>query len=65
METAEKRAILMKQRREELKKLIGVYYRQRGWTERGIPTVETIRGIGLWDFLEEETKEAITRINGN
>lgn len=65
METAEKRALLMKQRREELKKLIGVYYRQRGWTERGIPTVETIRRIGLWDFLEEETKRTITRINGN
>ncbi len=65
METAEKRALLMKQRREELKKLIGVYYRQRGWTERGIPTVETIRRIGLWDFLEEETKRIITRINGN
>lgn len=65
METAEKRALLMKQRREELKELIGVYYRQRGWTERGIPTVETIRKIGLWDFLEEETRRTITRINSN
>jgi len=60
----EKRKILMEHRRKELKKLIGVYYAQRGWTERGIPTVETIRRIGLWDFLEEEAKKTIIRMNG-
>jgi aldehyde:ferredoxin oxidoreductase len=38
MPTTEKREILMKHRKEELKKLIGVYYAQRGWNETGIPT---------------------------
>ncbi|MEN6374406.1 MAG: aldehyde ferredoxin oxidoreductase C-terminal domain-containing protein [Smithella sp.] len=64
METSEKRELLMKQRKEELRKLIAVYYAQRGWSETGIPEVETIKQIGLWNFLNEETKTRIAAMNG-
>jgi aldehyde:ferredoxin oxidoreductase len=62
MKTAEKREILMQHRKEELRKLIDVYYQERGWTAAGIPKVETLKQIGLWNFLNEETK---TRISGS
>jgi aldehyde:ferredoxin oxidoreductase len=62
MKTAEKREILMKHRKNELRKLIDVYYRERGWTATGIPKAETLKQIGLWDFLNEETR---TRILGS
>lgn len=64
MKTAEKREILIKHRKEELKKLISVYYEERGWSAAGIPKVETLKQIGLWDFLNEETKTRITKMNG-
>ncbi|MBP1710743.1 MAG: aldehyde:ferredoxin oxidoreductase, bis-(molybdopterin)-oxotungsten-containing [Deltaproteobacteria bacterium] len=64
METGEKRAILMKHRKEELRKLISVYYRQRGWTDTGIPKVETLKQIGLWQYLSDEVKATITGMNG-
>jgi len=64
MKTADKREILMRHRKEELRKLINVYYRERGWTDCGIPKVETLRQIGLWNFLSEEVKEIITQTNG-
>ncbi|MEN6330991.1 MAG: aldehyde ferredoxin oxidoreductase C-terminal domain-containing protein, partial [Smithella sp.] len=63
METAEKREFLMKQRKEELRKLILVYYAQRGWSDTGIPKVETIKQIGLWNFLNEETRTKIAAMN--
>jgi aldehyde:ferredoxin oxidoreductase len=63
--TLEKREILMKYRREELKKLISFYYRQRGWTEQGIPRVETLRQIGLWDFLNDEVRSLIEKNSGH
>jgi aldehyde:ferredoxin oxidoreductase len=63
MKTADKREILMRHRKEELHKLINVYYRERGWTDRGIPKVETLKQIGLWNFLSEEAKEIITQIS--
>jgi aldehyde:ferredoxin oxidoreductase len=63
-ETAGKREILMKHRKEELSKLIAVYYAQRGWSDTGIPKVETIKKIGLWNFLTEETREKIAAMNG-
>jgi aldehyde:ferredoxin oxidoreductase len=52
----EKREILMNFRKEQLRKLIRIYYQERGWTDSGIPTIDTIKKIGLWDFLNEETK---------
>ncbi|MEQ8204102.1 MAG: aldehyde ferredoxin oxidoreductase C-terminal domain-containing protein, partial [Smithellaceae bacterium] len=64
METPEKRKLLMEHRREELRKLIAVYYTQRGWSNNGIPRVETLKQIGLWDFLTEETKTKIAALNG-
>ncbi|KIE17030.1 hypothetical protein DS62_07095 [Smithella sp. SC_K08D17] len=63
MPTTEKREILMKHRKEELKKLIGVYYAQRGWNETGIPKVETLQRIGLWNFLSDEAKAKVTAMN--
>lgn len=64
MKTADKREILMRHRKEELRKLINVYYRERGWTDCGIPKVDTLRQIGLWNFLSGKAKEIITQTNG-
>ncbi|PKN04463.1 MAG: hypothetical protein CVU74_06745, partial [Deltaproteobacteria bacterium HGW-Deltaproteobacteria-9] len=64
METGEKRAVLMNHRKEELRKLIDVYYRQRGWTDTGIPKVDTLKQIGLWQYLSDEAKKSITGMNG-
>jgi len=64
IKTEEKRTILMKHRKEELRKLINVYYRERGWTNTGIPKVDTLKQIGLWDFLSEEARAGIVRMNG-
>jgi aldehyde:ferredoxin oxidoreductase len=63
MNTEEKRTILMKHRSEELRQLIRIYYRERGWTDAGIPKVETLQQIGLWDFLTAEAKKTITGLN--
>ena len=64
MDAAEKLEILMKHRKEELRKLIVFYYRQRGWTDTGIPKVETLKQIGLWQYLSDEAKKTITGMNG-
>ena len=57
MDTSEKREILINFRKEQLRKLIQVYYQERGWNASGIPTIDTLKRIGLWDFLNEETKD--------
>ncbi len=62
MSTTEKRETLMNFRKGELHKLIAIYYRKRGWNERGIPTVDTLKKLGLWDFLNEETRARITEL---
>lgn len=64
MQTAEKREILMRHKKEELKKLIGVYYAQRGWSAAGIPKVETLKQIGLWNFLSNEARTKVAAMNG-
>ena len=64
IKTAEKREILMKHRKEELRKLIGVYYAERGWSNNGIPKVETLKQIGLWNFLSDEARTKIAAMNG-
>jgi len=64
MKTAEKREILMQHRKEELRKLIGVYYAQRGWSSTGIPKVETLKQIGLWNFLSDEARTKVAAMNG-
>jgi len=63
MPTSEKRDILMENRRKELKKLIGVYYAERGWNESVIPKIETLKALGLWDFLRDEAKAKIRSLN--
>jgi aldehyde:ferredoxin oxidoreductase len=63
MKTSEKRGILMKHRKEELRKLIGIYYAQRGWSATGIPKVETLKQIGLWNFLSDEARTKVTTMN--
>jgi len=61
LSTAEKRQLLMDNRNSELRRLIAVYYAERGWTANGIPRVATLKELGLWDYLSESTKE---RLNG-
>jgi len=63
IKTAEKREVLIKHKKEELRKLIDVYYAQRGWSATGIPKVETLKQIGLWNFLSEETRNKVTALN--
>jgi aldehyde:ferredoxin oxidoreductase len=60
--TMEKRELLMRHRKEQLRDLIQAYYRERGWTPSGIPTPATLKGIGLWDFLTEEARGRITAL---
>ncbi len=49
--TEEKIAILRKLREEMYEKLTGSVYRRRGWTADGIPTLETVKRLGI-DFPE-------------
>ena len=59
-----KRELLMKHRKEQLRDLIQTYYRERGWTPSGIPTLATLKRIGLWDFLTEEARGKIALLAG-
>jgi aldehyde:ferredoxin oxidoreductase len=56
---SEKRRLLVENRKDQLRSLIQAYYQERGWTTNGIPRIETLKQIGLWDFLKEETKGKI------
>ena len=62
--TMEKRELLMKRRKEELRELIQVYYRARGWNSSGIPTQETLKKIGLWTLLTAEARAKILEMTG-
>ncbi|MBK5274503.1 MAG: hypothetical protein JJE30_05570 [Desulfuromonadales bacterium] len=62
MPTAGKRKILMDERVADLKKLVKVYYEERGWNESGIPTVATLQGLGVWGFLTDEARARITEL---
>lgn len=61
--TAEKREMLMNHRKEQLKKLVMVYYQQRGWSANGVPTVATLQGLGLWGFLTDEARVRISELS--
>jgi len=56
----EKTALLRKHRIEQYDKLQDAVYKRRGWTKDGIPTVETVRrlGIDFPDVLE------VLKVNG-
>ncbi len=60
--TSEKRTVLMEKRKEELRELIQVYYEERGWSGQGIPRVETLKDLGLWPFLTEETRTRLEEL---
>jgi aldehyde:ferredoxin oxidoreductase len=64
MPTAEKRHILMQHRKEELRKLVQVYYGERGWSASGVPTVDTLQELGLWRFLTADTQALLAELNG-
>jgi aldehyde:ferredoxin oxidoreductase len=52
----------MQERTSDLKKLVRVYYEERGWNDCGIPKVETLQGLGLWDFMTAESKRRIEEL---
>jgi aldehyde:ferredoxin oxidoreductase len=62
MTIREKRELLMGHRKEELCRLIDIYYRKRGWNSLGIPMPETLEELGLWEFLDEETRAVILEL---
>ncbi|MBI5484350.1 MAG: hypothetical protein HY888_07810 [Deltaproteobacteria bacterium] len=64
MPTGEKRQLLMEVRTTDLKRLVKVYYEERGWNASGIPTVPTLQGLGLWGFMTEEARARIAELNG-
>ncbi len=47
----EKVALLRRFRQEQYEKLQDAVYKRRGWTQDGIPTVETVKRLGI-DFPE-------------
>ena len=49
--TAEKIALLRRFREEQYEKLKDAVYKRRGWTQNGIPTIETVKRLGI-DFPE-------------
>jgi aldehyde:ferredoxin oxidoreductase len=61
---AERRELLMSHRKQELRRLIHTYYQKRGWSEQGIPTVETLKRLGLWSFLNGETRGRMVELAG-
>jgi aldehyde:ferredoxin oxidoreductase len=63
--TAGKRASLMAYRKDELSKLIKVYYAERGWNGEGIPFIDTLEELGLWPFLSPAEQEAITELTAS
>lgn len=59
MSIAERRAVLMRHRKAQLSELIQAYYQERGWTGNGVPSLETLRRLGLWMFLSAPIKDAL------
>jgi aldehyde:ferredoxin oxidoreductase len=59
---AQKRELLMQHRKDQLRRLIDTYYQERGWNSLGIPMPETLKRLGLWEFLNDETRAEIARL---
>jgi len=51
MSTREKRLALRRHREEQYQKLMDAVYSRRGWNENGIPTLDTVRSLGI-DYPE-------------
>ena len=64
MSSPEKRKILMDHRQKELSELIQAYYEKRGWSSSGIPAVDTLQQLGLWQYLSQEAQEKVMMLNG-
>ena len=47
MTTTQKRLALRRQREAQYEQLIDAVYRRRGWNERGIPTLDKVRTLGI------------------
>jgi aldehyde:ferredoxin oxidoreductase len=62
MTTARKRELLMEIRKEQLRRLVDVYYQERGWSSSGIPMPETLKKLGLWEFLSDEARSIIGKL---
>ena len=65
MSSSEKRKILMDHRKNELSELIQAYYEKRGWLSSGIPSVQTLQQLGLWQYLSEEAQTGVINLNGD
>jgi aldehyde:ferredoxin oxidoreductase len=61
---AQKRARLMDYRKGELRKLIEVYYAERGWNADGIPFVDTLQELDLWRFLTPAEQATLADLAG-
>ena len=62
MKIQEKRELLMKRRKDRLKKLVQSYYHARKWTSEGIPSIETLKELGLWKFINDGTKDRLAEL---
>jgi aldehyde:ferredoxin oxidoreductase len=62
MKTRDKRKLLMDRRKDQLRRLISIYYQERGWSSCGIPLPETLQKLGLWEYLNEEARTVITQL---
>ncbi len=59
LDTTRRRETLMAYRRQELRKLVEVYYAERGWNANGIPFIDTLQELGLWEFLTVQAQGSI------
>ncbi len=59
MATTGKREALMSFRKQELTKLIQVYYAERGWNTLGVPFIDTLQELGLWEFMTIQAQGSI------
>jgi len=49
MSTPEKRLALRKYREDQYQKLVDAVYKRRGWSDNGVPKLETLKNLGI-DF---------------
>ncbi len=59
LETTKKRDELMAYRKQELRKLIEVYYTERGWNTSGVPYLDTLHELGLWEYMTVQAQGSI------